>query len=311
MADNTAVININDFDASKLKTGNVRDVPNAPSKTCYVSYNGGPLRIQTPLVKLPFGISRWPKDDSQLQPGQQVKWSMDMSLELDGERAKNPALQTFYDAIVAFDRKMIQEGVANSMNFFKTKYSSEEVVEALYTASTKNKNPKYAPSMTVKVPMYEGEFSVKAYDASLKAINFKDALATLNGAKAVAIIQCTGLWLAGKKFGATWKLKQIMIKPGQKDLPDCAFIETPEFAIGAAASNSDAESDSAPAAAATTPVAAQDEGEEEDEEAPVVKSKSAPSKPARVEVSESESEEEEEEVKLAKKKPVAKKVSKK
>ena len=74
--------------------------------------------------------------------------------------------------------------------------------------------------MKVKLPYWDGRFTVELYDMNKKPMYLppkKDSTEVPSrspvdllpkGAHLNGIIQCNGMWFAGGKFGVTWKLLQ-------------------------------------------------------------------------------------------------------
>ena len=62
----------------------------------------------------------------------------------------------------------------------------------------------------LKVPCWEGEWKCDVYNSTTQTKVEGDLSTVVCGRlEARAIIQCTGLWFAGSKFGASWKLVQM------------------------------------------------------------------------------------------------------
>jgi hypothetical protein len=125
----------------------------------------------------------------------------------------------------ALDKKLVHDGVDNSMTWLKKKITSADVVEALYTPivkyakdkTTGEITDKYPPSMKLKLPFNNGVFQCEVYDTKRKQVNLKELIdnGSLKGAKVTAIIQCSGIWVAGGKYGCSWKVLQMRVSPPQ------------------------------------------------------------------------------------------------
>ena len=72
----------------------------------------------------------------------------------------------------------------------------------------------WPPTFKFKLPFINGEYKFEMYDKSNKKIDPKSV--QTKGARAVAILKCNGIWLAGGKFGMSWKAEQIQIVPQNK-----------------------------------------------------------------------------------------------
>jgi Family of unknown function (DUF5871) len=226
-----SVILAKDFDIKNVRLGNLRTLDNG-GKIVYVNYKGKPLIIQTPKLKAPFGLSNW-----------EGKYSIDLSLS--GYDGSNESAATFFRALTALDESMLDEGMANGMAWFKRKMPSKDVVDALYTRNvkfSKDKNTgeitdKYPPTFKVALPFRDGKFQCDVYDGSRNKIELGDI--EVKGAKVTAIAQCLGLWVAGGKFGCSWKVVQLRVEPPEA-INGYAFRDLDE-ALGDAESDIDDE----------------------------------------------------------------------
>jgi hypothetical protein len=198
-------------------------------RAIYMSFNKSPLVLQTPEMIAPYGISNW--NDDGKGPD---KYSLDLSFK--GKEGRD-SLNTFFEKMVSLDKKLVQDGVENSMTWLKKKYNSIQVVEALYTSMVKYAKDKttgeitdkYPPTFKLKLPYVNGSFMCEVFDTKRNPMNLKQLIDTgaMKGAKVTAIIQCLGIWVAGGKYGCSWKVLQMRVSPPQtikgyafKDLED-------------------------------------------------------------------------------------------
>ena len=61
------------------------------------------------------------------------------------------------------------------------------------------------------MPFRDGEFKLEAYDKNANSIDLNSI--TTKGAKFTCILQFGGVWLAGGKFGCTYRVVQIQVSP--------------------------------------------------------------------------------------------------
>jgi hypothetical protein len=195
---------------------------------------------------------------------------------------------------------MLNEGVKNSKLWFKADLS-RDVVKAFYTPLVKYSMDKsgnvlsYPPNIKLKLPKNNDEFEAKFYDVNgtpYKGVPVEDLL--VKGVQVTAIMECTGVWFAGSKFGLTWKAKQIAVHKLPERISDFAFkglgsapvdteIDDDEVfkekkpSVLAAVMQS-ASSASASVSAAGTIGTTQDEDEVDDEDADDVEPVPAPKK---------------------------------
>jgi hypothetical protein len=105
--------------------------------------------------------------------------------------------------------------VACSVAWFKKKHS-QDVVEALMTPLIKlpKDKDKYPPTFKISLPMRDGRPMFDTYDHSKQEVDF--AGIDFKGAEVVVIMRCNGVWLAGGKYGCTFRAEQIKVYPSIK-----------------------------------------------------------------------------------------------
>jgi hypothetical protein len=256
-------------------------------KQAYLNYNGGPLVMQVGPLETPFGLSVF---DKQGPP----KYSVDLKLRGYDDPTNHPKTATIYNAFHALDEFMLDQGVKNSALWFKGA-KSREVLSELYTPvvrfsvdSEGNRKP-YPPTLKVQLRKRDDKFEADIYDENKRPLNdvpLEDII--VKGTVLTALIQCTGVWFAGGKFGLSWKAVQIRAdkvphtfrgKPaflsddGEEDTETSAVAAPVASSTGASSANrfaalhDDEEVDDEEAlapAAAEAPAPAED-----DEEAPI------------------------------------------
>lgn len=202
-----------EFDVSEVTYGAPKKNDNG-GKSIYINYKKAPLVIQLPEMQAPFGLSKWTNDGK-------TKYTLDLSFN---GRSERKVLNSFFENMLAFDKKLLTDSLDNSPTWFNKKYNSIEVVEALYTPSikfAKDKNgeivTKYEPTFKMSLPMNkEGTgFACEVYDNNKNKVNLTDldASGAMKGARVSAIVQCLGIWVAGTKFGCSWKVLQMKVSP--------------------------------------------------------------------------------------------------
>jgi len=204
------------FDVSKMTVGNVKSLDNG-GKIVYISHNEKPLIVQTPEMTVPFGMSRWNADGGGAGGAGGVdKYTIELSFK---DRETRPSLGKFFDMMGTVDKFMLNSAIENSQAWFKKKYSTTEIVDALYTPCVKfpkdkatgEITDKYPPTFRLSLPFRNGAFAVETFDNDKNKINLLDV--ETKGSKITAIIQLSGVWLAGGKFGCSWKVLQMRVVP--------------------------------------------------------------------------------------------------
>lgn len=255
------IVKISDFSVSNLSIGPMKSLESGGKMASlfykYGDSSSGPVTTQVGSLSLPYGMNVFDKAGP-------VKYSMDLSLRGYDENAKVKAI---YDAFMALDDWMIDQGVANSKAWFKSQLT-RDVVKAFYTPMVKvakdaEGNPKpYPPTFKINLKKNQAndQFDVKVYDDQARAyegVPLEDLL--VKGAMLTTLIQCTSVWFAGSKFGLSWKAKQIRMDKVPESIRGYAFID-----------DDDVPAKSAPRSAApvagSNKFAALNDGEDEEQE---------------------------------------------
>lgn len=207
MSLNNTVILPNQLDTSKLKYSEPKTLDNQ-SKTVYVNYDGDKLTIQTPLLNIPYGINDFN------QEGDKYK-KYDLNVSFAGSDA-NPKIKQFLDKLMEIEEKVKADAFKNRLLWLRDDYDGmKKVVDKLFFPIIKHDKDKetgkvmnrYPPTMKIKLPFNSltNSFTFDAYDMDNNELNFAEYMGRLKGAKARLIIQLTGIWIAGGKYGCTWK----------------------------------------------------------------------------------------------------------
>jgi hypothetical protein len=253
-----------EIEVSKIAFQPVKILDNG-GKSVNLHFEGRNIMLETPSLNVPYGINVFDKTSPP-------KFSVDLSLRGADDNEKIKDLQSFLEA---FDERMIDAGVENAGKWFKMANPNREVIKAFYTPVVKiSRDASGAPKPyppTFKVNLRKkiakkgsaapdpndasvGAFEVQLYNAAETdtkgQISVFGADATIEStlpkrSQATAIIQCTGIWFAGGKFGTTWKAVQIRVdsQPEQirgpafrSDAPDIRAFVAKKLAAPAAAS---------------------------------------------------------------------------
>ena len=222
----TAILKTDLFDLSQINYSDIK-VLDSGAKQVYMNYGCDNDRIilHTPRFSLPFNMNVFNNGETI------KKYSLDASFrDMDNYQP----LRNFYDRFSELDKKLINDGIKNSMPWFKKRRTTREVVEALYyplIKKSKDKdtgelNDKYPPTIRFKLPCRNGRFMFEVFDFNrnpidLNIVPLADVL--VKGAKIRALIQCSGLWFASGRFGCTWNIVQLRVKVPAR-LQEYAFL---------------------------------------------------------------------------------------
>lgn len=206
-----------DMKYTKPKVNSVggRSVGIVNSKTSTV------LNLSSPLM-LTWGVQSFTDDKSG-------KVSYDLALQFPNEGFETPATKKFLENMSAFEKKIKEDAITNSKEWFSKPKMTSDAVDALWTPILKYPKNKdtleadltRAPTIKVKLPFWEGTWKkLELYDTDMRPV-FPDAMnpalspqdLIAKGSHIAVSIQCGGIWFANGKFGVTWKLFQAIVKP--------------------------------------------------------------------------------------------------
>ena len=208
---------LTDMKYTKPKVNSVggRSVGIVNSKTSTV------LNLSSPLM-LTWGVQDFTDEKSG-------KVTYDLALQFPNDGFETPATKKFLANIAAFEKRIKEDAITNSKEWFSKPKMTSDAVDALWTPILKYPKNKdtleadttRAPTLKVKLPFWDGQWKeLELYDvdmqpifpdASNPALSPKDLIA--KGSHIAVSIQCGGIWFANGKFGVTWKLFQAIVKP--------------------------------------------------------------------------------------------------
>ena len=192
-------------------------------KFVWVGYKNNKLAVQTPRMSVAFNL----KPNTM---GEYTKYSLELSFT-DMENDKS--LQKFHDNICEMDERIIDEGVKNSMAWFKQKTVSRDVVEAKYSKMIKTPTDKvtgdvltqYPKRFRVKVPFYDEKFGCEVFNKKGEKMEGPLEEILVRGTRVKAIIECVGLWISASSYMCQWKVVRMeadveKVQQGFAFLPD-------------------------------------------------------------------------------------------
>ena len=192
-------------------------------KKVQLRLSGQPLVISAPMM-FTWGVNERVDENSG-------RVSYDVALVFENDKSSGVA--SFCDKMKELQEKILEDAVANSKAWFGKSKMSKEVAEAMmypilkYPKDKMSGEPDYSrnPSMKLKIPYWEGKFNIELYDTKSKPIFLptKDGCEGPQGDKTPVdvvpsrsyvkgLIACNGLWMAGGRFGVTWKLVQAQVR---------------------------------------------------------------------------------------------------
>mgnify|MGYP001164862211 CR=1 FL=1 len=192
-------------------------------KNARIHYNGNKsaLYISTPLMTT-WGVNEYVDEKTGRK-------SYDMSLQFPNAEYMNDDQRAFLDGMIAYEEKIKNAATTScSKEWFNKAKMSAEVVDALWTPMVRYPKDKEtgeidtsrAPALRIKLGYWDDTFSTEVYDPNGVALFPSDDsngatpvdLIT-KGSQVATVIQSGGIWFANGKFGTTWKLFQVVVKP--------------------------------------------------------------------------------------------------
>ena len=169
--------------------------------------DGKPMRIQTPRMYMPFGISGFVPEVGA------TKWNIDFSMK--GYDEEDNYVQKFYNVIQDVEKKIIEEVSSQSEAIFGEKKTVAEL-EPMFNSNIK-KSPDREPKMRVRVDTGMDDMPksgiFNAEKTSIKS-GVKNGIYARNSA--IAIIEMNSVYFLNRKFGVTWKLHQLVVYEPQQ-----------------------------------------------------------------------------------------------
>ena len=206
------------IDVTKLKYSEVKTLKSG-AKSVYVNYGSEKLTIQSPPLHLPYGISPpYSEKEKKKEEVSNDKFIPGSALDLSFRGMDdNSKIKVFHDKLKEIEQKIVDDAFENRQAWFKDDFDDNKAfVKKLFSpivkvdkdANTGKELGKYPPTFKAKISTkYQSdEADIDCYDMDNNPLVFNDILKSLKGAKAVVIVQLNGLWMAGGKYGCSWKV---------------------------------------------------------------------------------------------------------
>lgn len=209
---NYNIVRAKDFDPKKLTFSPVKQNSKG-GNVVNVYYDGKPLRLQLPKMRLPFGASlNYNKD------GYNVEFSFQ-------GMAESESLKKVHEVLKSFDEALIQAAVDNGVAWFKKK-KSREVCEDNFKGpivrssdKTREDGSSYPDTIRAKLPRnQEGVFQMEVWNSEKppKQVTLDEDTEIEDiipkGCMAVPILQMSSIWfMSGTNYGITIRCAQIQV----------------------------------------------------------------------------------------------------
>lgn len=204
--------NLINFDvASKNKMG---------GKSVRITYgpNKQPVRIQTPTLYLPFGVSKYTDEKTG-----ESTLSLDSSFRnIDTD----PKIQAFHEMVKRIDELVLKTCVERSTEWLGKPMSADVIREFFRPLVKPPKDPKYSPLFKVKVvPLPGSKAMPKMFDARDTSNPIEDIDYIIKGTEAKFIITIPSVWFVNKTFGVSARLFQAVVVSRPVSNDDFAFAQ--------------------------------------------------------------------------------------
>lgn len=229
MAEESGLIKPRDINISKLKYGEPKTLKSG-GRVIYAKYNSQRLTVQLPWMSLPYGVN----DESAFaQKDAKAAGKSDTEATSSGKYAlnisfrgsdTNPKIAEALEKFKALEKKIIDDAFDNRLTWLKDDYDGmKPLVAKLFSPIIKYDKDKdtgkvvgkYPPTMKLKLP-YDSKTETFKFDAQNKTgdtIDFKEVMLILKGGRVLPIVELSGIWVVGGKYGCTWTLASGRFEP--------------------------------------------------------------------------------------------------
>jgi len=205
-----------DFDAAKVTFSHSKAMSSG-AKLFFLEYDGEPLYIQSPEMTLTF-------DPQVFEEGPGAKYNIKTNMNLSSDSCK-----MFHDKMVGFDERLKELATENSVEWFKKKNISSDVIDSMFTPAIKRYldpdsgevSDRFPPTFGFKVKKKDGNILCRCFNEEKREINFNDPEAEdhmvfdkclKKGAQVKGLFKCDFVWHSPGKFGCTWSAQQMKVK---------------------------------------------------------------------------------------------------
>jgi len=176
------------------------------SKIVYLNYNASRLTLQTPVMSAPFGVSRFEDATNG------SSFSLDASFR---GLESNDKLAGFLAKCREFDDVILTTATRESKAWFGKEMSRELVGEFYRTLVREPSDPRYAPTMRLKLTP-----NTEVYDENHNVV---DQAYITKGCTFRAIVEPNSVFFVGKNFGVSFRIAQLAIVSRPDGLSGFAF----------------------------------------------------------------------------------------
>jgi hypothetical protein len=181
---------IEDLDLSLIEFAKSAKSIDNQLKMVAVTYKKKPLVIQSPMMPV-TNVFAWDSGKSSIDFG------------------ADPLLEGF---MTTLGQRCKEEVFANVVSWYKRRISSMAEVSSMFTPMIRKGGADGGgPVFRANLPMADGKFLFETYSADDRSLVPDVDGIQLVGRNAVAILQCSGIWMNNGKFGMSWKVAQLKV----------------------------------------------------------------------------------------------------
>lgn len=199
----------------------------------YNKYFKESLTISTPLI-LTWGAQEG-MDQAKKPTGKYT-----MSLQFPNSEYPNADCEAFLRSMRALEAKIKADAITNSKEWFGKVITNPEIIDEKFNVMLRH--PKFkgteeidsskAPTLTVKVPCWNGVWKSEIYDEEGEPLYINGKTTSSSPLEylkpkthVICLIQCGGIWFVNGKFSITWNLKQAIVQKPKASMEGQCFIK--------------------------------------------------------------------------------------
>lgn len=233
-----AVISVSKINASDIQFAEPKRNKQGGVSVAF-KYNNQNVQFRFPQLSFPGGCRV--KENVNKDGSTSVSYSMSATLQGCDPYAQEPSMNSddiskTYNFLRELQDRVIQAAVENSGKWFGKKRGEEGVRESFnkFLSVSVDKTPdgwvpngKYPPSVSFKLPVYDGKvcmdvIDVDDNDVEVNTSNLVDVFS--KGCSSKLVVQAS-IYVVGQSFGVTWKPTYVQVSKRKKQTAREMFAE--------------------------------------------------------------------------------------
>lgn len=196
------------FDPSQFTFSTVK-INKYGGKGVYVNCDKHKIRIETPKMLCPWGMSGYPQENPE---------SFNVTLQFPKEMSDR--MQVFHDKMEGINERVVETAIERSQEWLGKKTLKQDMANEFYSpllrfsTSTDKNGIAYPPSFALKLRQMNGNFTVKCYGPDKQPANVKDVVT--KGCYIKAIMEINSIFLKKNQFSASGTALQIRVYPSSR-----------------------------------------------------------------------------------------------